>query len=125
MARDGVNRGYRVDRTLLEQKPTEEILRILVEEREDYTQEAIAMLEKILEFRGITVESDDATIEEPQSEGVLIRSASDAVPVMNDLLNGVLHGTIDPDVGEAAAHIVMCILQALDQVMLRGQGERT
>ena len=125
MAWNGENRGYRVDRALLEQKPTEEILRILDEDRGDYTQEAITILEDILKSRGITVDSDDDAPDGTYSERVLIRSASDAVPVMNDVLNGVLQGTIDPDVGEAAAHIVMCILQALDQVMLRGQGEGT
>ena len=89
------------------------------------TQEAIVILEDILKSRGIAVDSHHEAPDGAYSESVLIRSASDAVPLMNDVLNGVLQGTIDPDVGEAAAHIVMCILQALDQVMLRGQGERT
>ncbi|MEW6348406.1 MAG: hypothetical protein AB1646_05055 [Thermodesulfobacteriota bacterium] len=127
MGRFGGNRGYRVDRSLLEEKSTKEIVRILEEEREDYTQEAIEILEDILRRRGVAVDSElDAGPEEtPSSDEVRIMSAGDAITVMNEVLNGVLQGTIDPEVGEAAAHIAMCILQALDQRMVQGTGDHT
>ncbi len=127
MGRFAGNRGYRVDRTVLEQKSTNEIVRILEEEREDYTQEAIEILEEILRKRGIAVDSEsDTDPEDSETFGeIRIMSAGDAISVMNDVLNGVLQGSIDPDVGEAAAHIAMCILQALDQRMVQGAGEHT
>jgi hypothetical protein len=125
MGHHGEGRGYRVDRTLLEQKPTDEILRILDEESDDYTREAIEIMEDILKSRGISVDSIEDDSDVPFSGQIAIHSAADAIPVMNEVLNGVLQGTMDPEVGKAAAQIVTCILQAFDQRMMHGQGGGT
>jgi hypothetical protein len=45
--------GYNIDRSLLESKTTEEIMRILKKERDDYTPEAIELFEEILAQRGV------------------------------------------------------------------------
>ena len=42
---------FKVDRALLEANSTEEIVRILQEERDDYTPEAIRIFEEILQER--------------------------------------------------------------------------
>ncbi len=50
---------FKVDRTLLEANSTEEIIRILQQERDDYTPEAIRIFEDILrERRGIEEHHD-------------------------------------------------------------------
>jgi len=109
----------------LEALPTEEIIRVLSEERDDYTREAIRILEEILETRGVLrgggqasagrtalAESSDA----PGFSGdLIIGGPKDAVAVLNDLLKGVLEGTVEPQVGQVAANIVMAILRAVEQ----------
>ncbi|GEM_PF-792161 len=116
---------YDVNRFLLEGKSTEEILRILREERDDYTPEALTILEEILEVRGIGPDGSDTGNEGSQASGAAggvpvsgrlqIMEPRDALPVLNDLLNGVLNGNIDPQAGQVAANIVMTILQALER----------
>jgi hypothetical protein len=116
---------YKVDTALLESHSTEEILRILKEERDDYTPEAVRVFEEILQTRGVrsqapmdrsaqvrTNVSHDA---DHVRESISVNDAGDAVRVLNMLLNGVIDGTIDPQVGQVAANLVMGILRAKEQ----------
>lgn len=116
---------YKIDRVMLESKSTEEILQILRKERDDYTPEAIAAFEEILAERGaLTRESVNPTPGTPSvrpapslhpSGDALIRNPSDAVTVLNNLLSGVLNGSIDPKVAEVSTNLVMAILRAMEQ----------
>jgi hypothetical protein len=128
--------SYRVDRSLLESFSTEEIRRILKKERDDYTPEAVEILEEILASRG-GGESSSAVVQAPRGrtpEGArqsdpaglqMIRNPSDAVRVLNDLLAGVLGGTVDPEVARAAAQIVLALLRALEQEYMTEPEEET
>ncbi len=116
---------YKIDRNMLESKSTEEILHILRKERDDYTPEAIEFFEKILAERGVrdreVVSHKSGTSSfkhEPNmilSGDLLIRNPSDAVMVLNNLLNGVLNGRLDPKVAEVSTNLVMDILRAMEQ----------
>jgi hypothetical protein len=118
---------FKIDSGMLARHSTEEILRILREEREDYTPEAIKTFEQILESRGVSPHGQSATRAHQSSltasvpqdaefaKGGLIHSPADAVRVLNDVLGSVLMGKTDPEVGRAAAYIVGTILQALER----------
>jgi hypothetical protein len=136
---------YKIDRSLLEAKSTEEILRILRTERDDYAPEAITIFEEILSQRGVSAKSglQQARSVKPDSaapaqmrgydrirhsmmdqarpssekgaENVLINNPSDAVRLLNQLLDGVLNGTVDPKVAEVSTQLVMAILRAMEQ----------
>jgi len=123
---------YRVDRSKLESFSSEEILRILKHERDDYTDEALAVFEKILESRGYTpsagashspARAPAASGAVPEHGGVLISGPADAVRVLNDILGNVLNGTMDPQVAGVASTIVMGILRALEQEFMTDSGE--
>lgn len=116
---------YTVDRFRLEQKSTEEILRILKEEKDDYTPEALRIFEDILEARGVErsgsgrpAGAGKQTTSTASSAGdpsaASIASPADAVRVLNDLLDRVLKGTLDPGAAQTAGSLVMMILQALE-----------
>ena len=117
---------YDVDRNLLASKSTEEILRILKEERDDYTPEAIRIFEKILEARGMertdskgaTDPAKSANWSVPGSAEVLISSPKDAIKVMNDLLSSVLNGTLEPEKAQVASNIALGILRAIEQDLM-------
>lgn len=124
---------FKVDRALLEANSTEEIVRILQEERDDYTPEAIRIFEEILKERqgkeisrgpGPAI-SDKSAAPTPvfRATGtVLIQKPGDAVRILNDLLSGVLNGSTDPQVAQVAAGIVMGILRAMEQeFMIEGE----
>jgi hypothetical protein len=116
---------YKVDRDLLNSYSTEEILRILEEDKDDYTPEALKVFAHILESRGVHSQaptdrsSKVGAAVPPRSvlvqENMVVDNASDAVRVLNKLLNGVMDGTIEPQVGQAATNIVMGILRAKEQ----------
>ena len=124
---------FKVDRALLEANSTKEIVRILQEDRDDYTPEAIRIFEEILQERQgkemsrDTIEATTAKSDSPfpvfQSTGeVLIHKPGDAVRILNDLLSGVLNGSTDPQVAQVAAGIVMGILRAMEQeFMIEGE----
>jgi hypothetical protein len=124
---------FKVDRALLETNSTKEIVRILQEERDDYTSEAIRIFEEILQERqgkeishGVsqaTITKSDDPFPVFQSTGeVLIHKPGDAVRILNDLLSGVLNGSTDPQVAQVAAGIVMGILRAMEQeFMIEGE----
>lgn len=116
---------YDIDRNLLASKSTEEILRILKEERDDYTPEAIRIFEKILEARGVELttskasdDSKSATWRVPGTEEELVSSPRDAIKVLNDLLSRVLNGTLEPEKAQIAANIVLGILRAIEQDLM-------
>jgi hypothetical protein len=116
---------YRVDRSLLESYSTEEIQRILREEYDDYTPEAIHVFRAILEERGAQDGPSAAASPAPQQRSeapamtirgdMTVNSAQDAVRVLNGLLEGVLNGSVDPQVAHVATGIVMGILRAREQ----------
>ncbi len=125
---------FQVDRALLETNSTKEIVRILQEERDDYTPEAIRIFEEILQERqgkeishgvsqATTTTKSDGPFPVFQSTGeVLIHKPGDAVRILNDLLSGVLNGSTDPQVAQVAAGIVMGILRAMEQeFMIEGE----
>jgi hypothetical protein len=125
---------YKVDRERLEAHSTEQILRILREERDDYTPEAIRIFEDIIRDRGLqNAEPARAAVGSPPGrtpvpitsggEKTMIRNPTDAVHVLNDLLGGVLDGTVDPQAAAVAANIVMAILRALEQEFMTDTGE--
>jgi hypothetical protein len=124
---------FKVDRALLEANSTEEIAKILQEERDDYTPEAIRIFEEILQERQgkeISRGASQATNEKSNTPfpvfratgELLIQKPGDAVRILNDLLSGVLNGSTDPQVAQVAAGIVMGILRAMEQeFMIEGE----
>jgi len=126
---------YKVDRELLESYSNEEILRILKEEEDDYTPEALKVFEQILESRGVRPQAPlnrSARIRPDVShraghvgESMLVNDASEAIRVLNTLLSGVIEGTVDPQVGQVAANIVMGILRAKEQEFMTEPGEES
>jgi hypothetical protein len=128
-----VNMGsYEIDRNLLANKSTEEILRILKEERDDYTPEAIRIFEKILEARGMVQGSSSGSDAAKLSaqrvsrpEQAMVGSAADAIGVLNDLLGRVLDGTLEPRTGEVASNIVLAILKAIEQDLMTESEEES
>lgn len=123
---------YKIDRKLLESLPTEEIVRILKEEADDYTPEAMRVFQEILQQRGagpekgktVTVERERASSGQSSSQQeVFIRRPGDAVPLLNSLLAKVLDGSMDPQVAQVAANLTMGILKAMEQEFMQGAGE--
>jgi len=124
---------FQVDRALLETNSTKEIVRILQEERDDYTPEAIRIFEEILQERqgkeishgvsqATSTKSDDPFPVFQSTGEVLVHKPGDAVRILNDLLSGVLNGSTDPQVAQVAAGIVMGILRAMEQeFMIEGE----
>jgi len=113
---------YEIDRKLLESKSTEEISKILRDERDDYTPEAIEILEQILKSRSMESSSSGASGIQPAGVRVAdyqnprdpVRTPGDAVRELNHLLAGVMNGTMDPQVAQVASNIVMGILRAME-----------
>jgi hypothetical protein len=129
---------FKVDSGLLAKNSTEEILRILREEHDDYTPEAIKTFHQILESRGVNPHGQSregmrrSSATSPSvphhaglSEARLIHSPGDAVRVLDEVLRGVLEGKTDPDVGRAAAYIVGTILQAMEREFMTDTEEGT
>lgn len=123
--------SYAIDRELLESYSSGEILRILKKERDDYTPQAIEVFYEILAARGVSVESKPQA-GEPETwtaaetdpdfasrslplDPLTIRTPSDARRVLNDVLRGLMGGTVTPDTAQAACAVVMGILRAIEQ----------
>jgi hypothetical protein len=126
--------AYGLDRTHLETFSTEEIQRILREEYEDYTPEAIEIFHDILEEREVNLprgSTQPATPGKPGSfavsghKNMVVNNPRDAVLVLNTLLNQVLDGSIDPQTAQAAAGIVMGILRAKEQEFMSESEEES
>jgi hypothetical protein len=113
--------NYRVDRERLKAYPTEEIFRILKNDRDDYTDEAIRMFEEILAERGVASDPVGTRAEiAPQTSSASfgigpVKGPADAVRILNKLLDDVISGKIDPASAQAATNIIMALLQALEQ----------
>ncbi|HMK34368.1 MAG TPA: hypothetical protein VK463_04820 [Desulfomonilaceae bacterium] len=123
---------YQIDKNLLESFSTEEIMRILRDEVEDYTPEAVGVFNEILRKRGVRTEKGPATADRQNSPetretlhagGVIVRHPGDAVRVLNSMLSGVLNGSMDPQVAQVAANLVMGILRAMEQEFMQGSGD--
>jgi hypothetical protein len=120
----GVMNAYKVDRSLLEAHSSAEIRRILREERDDYTPEALKIFEEVLASRGETLTSHGAAVVNVASgsaglsqlnlEDRLIGSPTDARRVLDGVLKGVLAGSVDPQMGQAVSSIVMTMLRAME-----------
>ena len=123
--------SYEIDRKLLESKSTEEISRILRKERDDYTPEAIQILEEILQSRGAEtsrsggLEPTGTSVAAYQAVGGPVRTPGDAVRELNHLLMGVLNGTTDPQVAQVASNIVMGILRAMEMEYMQEPEEES
>jgi hypothetical protein len=123
--------SYEIDRKLLESKSTDEIKRILRKEREDYTPEALEILEEILQSRSAESSPPEVggarqggiRVEAYQAAGDRIQRPGDAVRELNHLLTGVLNGTMDPQVAQVASNIVMGILRAMEMQFMQEPGE--
>lgn len=123
---------YRVDRSLLDGKSTDEIMRILRDERDDYTDEAIEILEEILRSRGIAdsevilIESaaeSRTALKNKVTGNIDIKSPKDAVKVLNQILNRLLDGSMEPEVGQACVNTILAILKSLEQEFMSESGE--
>lgn len=124
---------YKVDRALLESFSTEEIIKILNEQMDDYTPEAIKIFQRILEERGVSgaesthqADAQDRTsfkAVRPQLSDIHISNPGDALRMLNSLLSGVLDGSMDPQVAQVAGNLVMGILKAQEQEYMQGSGE--
>jgi len=126
---------YGIDRDRLEELPTEDIVRILKEETDDYTPEAISIFREILASRGYS--DDGSSLRRPAAgssgtagstafaSGATIRHPSDAIRVLNGVLAGVLNGNMEPQVAQAATTVVMAILHALEQEYMTGSREES
>jgi hypothetical protein len=116
--------AYKVDRSLLEAHSSAEIRRILREDRDDYTPEALKIFEEILASRGEGLTSQGASMVTTASQSVgplhldlqdrLIGSPTDARRVLDEVLKGVLAGSVEPQVGQAVSGIVMTMLRAME-----------
>jgi hypothetical protein len=127
---------YNVDRAKLEAESTENILRILAEERDDYTPEALEIFENIIKARGVSKESGPEASPSwltqnaqrrlsHEADDLLIKNPSDAVVVLNNLLQEVLNGSLDAQVGQTAANMVMAILRAMEQEFMTESQEES
>lgn len=126
---------YGIDRARLEEFSTEEIVRILREERDDYTPEGLSVFREILAKRGYADDGSSlasAQLVSPGSgartKGVAgegVRSPTDAIRVLNGVLVGVLDGSVEPQVAQAATSVVLGILHALEQEFMTGSREES
>lgn len=122
---------YTVDRSALESKPTEEIIRILKHERDDYTEEAIEIFEEILEERGYGSDHSQRGRRAPAEgsapmihmEDYQINSPREAIAALNHLLQGVMDGSIDLQKAQVASNLIMGLLHALEREFMTDSGE--
>jgi hypothetical protein len=116
---------YKVDRTLLESFSTEEIIRILNEEADDYTPDAVKVFHEILESRGVSAgkkaesipaqEVASVRVSHGQAGEVLIQKPADAILLLNSMLSEVLDGSMDPQIAQVSGNLVVGILRAMEQ----------
>jgi predicted house-cleaning noncanonical NTP pyrophosphatase (MazG superfamily) len=122
---------YTVDRSILEEKSTEEIAEILKNERDDYTPEAIEIFEEILANRGHGAKTASRTVRQygegattmPQINDYQVNTPGEAIGVLNHLLQGVMDDSIDLQKAQVASNLVMALLQALEREFMTDSGE--
>ena len=117
-----------IDREMLETFSTSEIKRILREEYDDYTEEALEIFRDILEARGDegpTRSSEAITAGmtgQPQkshfSGNLPINNPVDAVEFLNDLLSGVMNDRIDHAKADVSVKIVLAVLKAHEAALM-------
>jgi hypothetical protein len=121
-----------VDRELLEQNSTMDILRILKSEREDYTPEAIEIFEDILRQRGVALEHVNSHISTPGPpppgpmstyRSTAVKNPADALRVLNNVLDMMFTKKIDHQAATAAANVVMTMLRAMEQEYMQDSGD--
>ncbi|MFH1117222.1 MAG: hypothetical protein V1792_25160 [Pseudomonadota bacterium] len=126
---------YGIDRARLEEFSTEEIEKILREEKDDYTPEALGVFQEILSQRGHSDDGSGLDRSLPGSQrmgrsagiasGEAVRNSTDAVRILNGVLAGVLDGTLEPQRAQAATSAVLGILHALEQEYMTGSREES
>ncbi len=126
---------YGIDRARLDELSTEEIVRILREEKDDYTRDAISVFQEILSERGYADDGSSLDRSSPGSHGTgratrimageTVRSPTDAIRVLNSVLTGVLDGSLEPQTAQAATNVVLGILHALEQEFMTGSREES
>ncbi len=122
-----------IDREMLETFSSSEIKRILREEYDDYTEEALEIFRDILEARGDdyrTRSSDPVpaaiTGEPPRNNfagSLPINNPEDAVEFLNYLLSGVMNDTIDHAKADVGARIVLALLKAQEAALMTQNDE--
>lgn len=122
-----------IDREMLETFSSSEIKRILREEYDDYTEEALEIFRDILEARGDdyrTRSSDSAPAAikgEPQRNhftgSLPINNPQDAVEFLNDLLSGVMNDRIDHAKADVGVKIVLALLKAHEAALMMHSDE--
>ncbi len=126
--------GVEIDREMLESFSSSEIKRILREDYDDYTPEALEIFRDILEARGDDGQapsfvSSAATTASGQaqknyvSQNLPIYNPKDAVNFLNDLLEGVMSDRIDNAKAGVSVTIVMAILKAHEAAMMMESDE--
>lgn len=125
--------NFEIDREMLESFSSSEIKRILREDYEDYTPEAIEIFKDILEARG---DDDQAVFSASTPTGISgeasqkyaagslpINSPRDAINFLNGLLSGVMNDRIDLVKAGVSVNIVMAILKAHESALLTESDE--
>ena len=117
-----------IDREMLETFSSSEIKRILREEYDDYTEEALEIFRDILEARGDdyrTRSSDSAPAAikgEPQRNhfagSLPINNPEGAVEFLNDLLSGVMNNEIDFAKADVSVKIALALLKAQEAALM-------
>lgn len=125
--------SFEIDREMLESYSTSEIKRILREDYDDYTPEAIEIFKDILEARGDdSVKHGVAPSPQVSASGRVdqfrhslpVNNPADAIDFLNDLLSGVLNGTIDTAKAQVSVEIVSVLLKAHEaSLMMESDGE--
>ncbi len=119
---------FAVDREMLETFSTSEIKRILREEYDDYTEEALEIFRDILEERAEDVRppgSSGAVASVPPqiktnslAGSLPINNPRDAIDFLNGLLTGVLNESVNSERARVSVEIVSAILKAHEAALM-------
>lgn len=122
-----------IDREMLETFSTSEIKRILREEYDDYTEEALEIFRDILEARGdegrtrvseaIPAGIKDQSLKNHFTSTLPINNPVEAVEFLNDLLSGVMNDRIDHAKADVGVKIVLALLKAHEAALMMHSDE--
>ena len=117
-----------IDREMLETFSSSEIKRILREEYDDYTEEALEIFRDILEARGDDYRTRSSDSVPPGIKGepqrnhftgsLPINNPQDAVEFLNDLLSGVMNNEIDFAKADVSVKIALALLKAQEAALM-------
>lgn len=117
-----------IDREMLESFSTSEIRRILREDYDDYTPEAIDIFKDILESRGdadippVAISTPGSGLAQKKEDRFTgsceIYNPRDAINFLNSLLSGVMNDTIAPEKAAVGVEIVLAILKANEAALM-------